>query len=134
MRVGIVALLLVLGGFLSWWIVQRDPVPLELLTAEQGRSWAQILARIAVLCFISALLSLLRPRWLPGMFRPPAQWFRPLVLTAAIASALLFLVYLGPWSILPFAIDAVLVWGVLSQGWSVASLTGSEPSSGPSSR
>lgn len=126
---GIVALLLVLGGFLSWWVVQRDPVPLELLTAEQGRSWAQILARIAVLCFISALLSLLRPRWLPRMFRPPAQWFRPLVLTAAIASALLFLVYLGPWSILPFAIDAVLVWGVLGRGWSVATLGGAE--SGP---
>src|SRR5688572_5999743 len=82
-KVGIVALLLVLGGFLGWWIVQRDPAPIELVAAEQARSWAGILARIAVLCFVSALLSLLRPRWLPRMFRPPAQWFRPLVLTAA---------------------------------------------------
>jgi hypothetical protein len=128
-KVGIIALLLVLGAFLDWWIYQRDPAPLALVAAEQGRSWAGILARIGVLCFVSALLSLLRPRWLPGMLRPPAQWFRPLVLTAAITSVLLFVVYFGPWSILPFAIDAVLAWGILAQGWTVATLTGAERSS-----
>jgi hypothetical protein len=133
-RAGIVALLLVLGAFLGWWIVQRDPVPLELLAAEQGRSWAPILARVSVLCFVSALLSLLRPRWLPRAFRPPARWFRSLVLTAAITSALLFLLYLGPWSILPLAIDAVLAWGLLAQGWSVESLRGMEASADDPSR
>ncbi len=96
-----------------------------MLTAEQGRSVSQILARVAVLCFVSALLSLLRPRWLPGMLRPPAQWWRPLVLTASVASVLLFLVYLGPWSIVALTVDAVLVWGVLAQGWTVATLTSS---------
>ena len=123
---GIVALLLVFGAYLCWWVVQRGASPaLHVLTAEQGESVGQILARIAVLCFISALLSLLRPRWLPGMLRPPANWWRPLVLTASSASALLFLVYLGPWSIVALVIDAVLVWGVLAQGWTVATLTGS---------
>lgn len=117
-------MLLVAGVYLSWWVVQRDPSPaLEIVAAEQAQSAGQFLARISAVCFVSALLSLVRPRWIPGMFRPPARWWRPLVLAASAASALLFLLYLGPWSILPLTIDAVLVWGVLAQGWSVATLS-----------
>ena len=125
----VVGLLLVIGAFWCWRVVQGDPVPvLDAVSAEQGRSVSGILARIAVLCFISALLALLRPRWLPGFLRPPGHWFRPLVISAAVASAVLFLLYLGLWSIVPLIIDAALVWGVLGKGWDVATLAGPEDS------
>ncbi len=125
----VVGLLLAIGAFWCWWIIQRDPVPaLAVFAEDQGRSVSGILARIAVLCFVSALLALLRPRWLPGFLRPSGNWFRPLVVSAAAASALLFLLYLGVWSIVPLIIDAALVWGVLGKGWDVATLVGPEDS------
>jgi hypothetical protein len=44
------------------------------------------------------------------------------VLAASAASGVLFLIYLGPWALIPLLIDAVLLWGVLSRGWSVQGL------------
>ena len=121
---GLVGLLLIAGAYLSWWVVQRDPQPaFDVLAAEQTRGAAGMLARVSAVCFVSALLALLRPRWIPRMFRPPAHWWRPLVLAASVASALLFVLYLGPWSILPLTIDAILIWGVMAQGWNVAALS-----------
>jgi hypothetical protein len=47
-----------------------------------------------------------------------------LVLVGVAASTILFLLYLGPWSIVPLLIDAGLAWGVLRMGWDVPSLAG----------
>ena len=54
----------------------------------------------------------------------PADWFRPAAIAGAIASAILFLLYLGPWAVVPLALDAVILWGVLLQDWTPASLAG----------
>lgn len=51
-------------------------------------------------------------------------WGRWIVVAAAAAFVLLYLLYFGWWALLPFGIDAVLLWGVLGQGWSVAGLRG----------
>lgn len=87
------------------------------LPSQGGSVITPLLAGVAGLGFLGALLGLLKI-WVP------AAWWPYLVLVAAGASALLFLLYFGRWSLLPLAIDAVLVWGVLSQHWSVLSLRG----------
>jgi hypothetical protein len=52
----------------------------------------------------------------------PANWFAPLIVVAAIASALLYVLYFGLFALAPLAIDVVLMWGVFTQGWSVTTL------------
>ena len=74
-----------------------------------------LLAGIAALGFLASLLALFG--WLV-----PAQWFTPLIVAASVASILLYVLYFGVFSLLPLALDALLLWGVLAQGWSVAGL------------
>ena len=74
-----------------------------------------LLAGIAALGFLASLLALFG--WLV-----PAHWFAPLIVAAAIASILLYILYFGAFALLPLALDALLLWGVLAQGWSVAGL------------
>ena len=74
-----------------------------------------LLAGIAALGFLASLLALFG--WLV-----PAHWFTPLIVAAAIASILLYILYFGAFSLLPIALDAILLWGILAQGWSVAGL------------
>jgi hypothetical protein len=42
---------------------------------------------------------------------------------SSAASGLLFVMYVGPWALIPLLVDAVLLWGVLSRGWSVQGMT-----------
>ncbi|MBI5959551.1 MAG: hypothetical protein HY866_12495 [Chloroflexi bacterium] len=44
--------------------------------------------------------------------------WRAVVLTSAVSSVLLYLLYVGVWSILPIALDIVVTVGVLVLGWS----------------
>lgn len=74
-----------------------------------------LLAGVATLGFIASLLALFG--WLV-----PAHWFTPLIVAASIASILLYVVYFGAFSLLPLALDAILIWGVLVRGWSVTGL------------
>lgn len=74
-----------------------------------------LLAGVAALGFIASLLALFG--WLV-----PAHWFTPLIVAASIASILLYVLYFGAFSLLPIALDAILLWGVLAQGWSVTGL------------
>lgn len=74
-----------------------------------------LLAGVAALGFIASLLALFG--WLV-----PAHWFTPAILAASIASVLLYVLYFGAFSLLPIALDLILVWGVLARGWSVAGL------------
>lgn len=72
-----------------------------------------LLAGIAALGFIASLLALFG--WLV-----PAHWFPPLIIAAAVTSILLYTLYFGAFSLLPIALDLILLWGVITQGWSTA--------------
>lgn len=86
---------------------------------KQGGSVASpLLGGIATLCFLAAALGLF------GILIP-ADWWRPLVLVAAVASTLLHISFFGIWALAPIAVDVVLLWGVLLRNWSVSTLTGS---------
>lgn len=74
-----------------------------------------LLAGVAALGFIASLLALFG--WLV-----PANWFAPAILAASIASVVLYVLYFGAFSLLPLALDIILIWGVLARGWSVAGL------------
>lgn len=74
-----------------------------------------LLAGVAALGFIASLLALFG--WLV-----PAHWFTPLIVAASIASILLYVLYFGMFSLLPIALDAILLWGVLVRSWSVTGL------------
>jgi hypothetical protein len=73
------------------------------------------LAGVATLGFLASLLALFG--WLV-----PAHWFTALIVAASIASVLLYILYFGVFSLPPIALDAVLLWGILAQGWSVSGL------------
>src|SRR5512136_1715234 len=47
----------------------------------------------------------------------PEGWFVPLVIIGSIASILLYMLYFSVYSIIPIALDAVLLWGMLAQHW-----------------
>jgi hypothetical protein len=79
-------------------------------TATQNPTVALAAAGIASLAFLTAMASL----W--GMVIP-SEWFRPATTVGAAASAIAFVIYLGPWALIPLAVDAVVLWGVLVQGW-----------------
>ena len=74
-----------------------------------------LLAGVAALGFIASLLALFG--WLV-----PANWFATAILAASIASVVLYVLYFGAFSLLPLALDIILIWGVLARGWSVAGL------------
>lgn len=85
------------------------------LPTEPGSILVPLLAGVSGLSFLVAALGLF---W-QGV---PEGWWVVLVLVASSGSALLHLLYLGRWAILPLAVDGVLLWGVLLQGWTVAGL------------
>lgn len=88
------------------------------LPKQSGSVVTPLLGGVATLCFLAAALGLF------GIV-VPADWWRPLVLVAVFASALLHVLFFGVWALAPIAVDVVLVWGVLLQNWSVSTLTGS---------
>ena len=130
MRYVVLALLLVAAHFAftpfalapkAWigWPFGADSKPIFSfvggLPSQSGSVLTPLLAGLAGLGFLAALAALF------GLVIP-ASWWRPLMLTAGIASALLYVLYFGKWSLLPLTLDAVLLWGVLAQGWSVTGL------------
>ena len=74
-----------------------------------------LLAGVAALGFIAGLLALFG--WLV-----PANWFAPAIIASSSASILLYVLYFGTFSILPLALDAILLAGVYTWHWSVAGL------------
>ena len=50
------------------------------------------------------------------------EWWSPLVVGGAVASALTLTVFFHPWIVLGLAIDAVLLWATLVAGWSPADI------------
>ena len=50
------------------------------------------------------------------------EWWSPLVVGGAVASALTLMVFFHPWIILGLVIDAALLWATLVAGWSPEAL------------
>lgn len=87
------------------------------LPSQSGSILTPLMAGIATLGFIVALLPLF------GWF-VPAGWFAPAITAASIASVSLYVLYFGVFSIVPLALDAVLLWGLYGWRWSVSILKG----------
>jgi len=87
------------------------------LPQQSGSAVTPALAGIAGLCFLAAGLAL--TGWLV-----PANWWQALVLSGTACSAALFLLYFGPFALIPLGIDALLLWGLFVQYWTVASIRG----------
>jgi hypothetical protein len=87
------------------------------LPAQSGSVWVPLLAGVAGLAFLAAAA---------GLFNivVPANWWMPLIVGGATASVLLYALFFGPNAMLPLLLDAVLLWGVLAQHWTVAGLRG----------
>jgi hypothetical protein len=86
------------------------------LPAQSGIITA-FLAGLAGLGFLAAALGLF---W-NGI---PSTWWPVLVIVAAAASILLYVLYFGVWAILPLLLDAVLLLGVFFRHWSASGLRG----------
>jgi len=86
-------------------------------TATSSPTVALVAAGLASLSFIVAAAAL----W--GLVVPVA-WWQPALVLGASCSLVLFLVYMSPFALIPLVVDLILLWGVLSQGWSVATFAG----------
>ena len=84
-------------------------------TATGTPTLAMVAAGAASLSFIAAVAAL----W--GVV-VPASWWQPAIILGAASSLLLFVVYASPLALIPLIVDAVLIWGVLTQGWSTATV------------
>jgi hypothetical protein len=78
------------------------------LPQQSGSMVTTILAGAAGLAFIMALMSLFG--WLV-----PAEWLRVCVVIAAGASMLLYVLYFGIWSLIPIAINVLLLWSAFTR-------------------
>lgn len=80
------------------------------LPSESGSIITPFLAGIAGICFLMASCSLFG-LWINS------SWFSNLVIAGSISSIVLFILYFGPYSVLPIAINLLLLWGMLSKAW-----------------
>ncbi len=109
------------GHAIFYWPFAADTQPLlgfvGGLPNQSGSVLSPALAGIAGLCFLAAILGLF------GVI-VPTQWWPALVVAGAIASALLYILYFGLFSVIPIVIDVILLWGVFVQNWSVTGMRG----------
>jgi len=103
------------GQATFYWPFARDSKP---IFNDIGGLATLLFAGVAGLCFLAAALALLG-------IAIPADWWPVLVVSGAIASSLLYILYFGPYALLPVAIDAALLWGLQIESWTVAGLCGS---------
>ncbi len=85
------------------------------LPKESGSVVTPFLAGVAGLFFLAAVV---------GLFWKaiPIRWWPALVIVAAAASLLLYVLYFGVWMLAPILVNAVLLWGVLTKRWTAEAL------------
>lgn len=99
------------------WPFAADSQAVLHLSGDGIANFTKLLSVIAGVCFLAAIMALFG--W---VF--PAEWWGALVGIGSITSVALYLLYLGPWAILPIAIDLFLLWGIFMARWSTAMLRG----------
>lgn len=103
------------------WPFGLDSKPwLKLIGGLPSQSGSFITPLLAGLAGLGLLLAAVGLFW-NGV---PSQWWPLIVIVSAAASVLLFVLYFGPWAILPLILDLALLWGVLLQHWTVPGLRG----------
>ena len=105
-------------GWLLWpFAVDSRPVLPFIggLPRERRSAVTALLSGVSGMGFLAAVFCLF------GVLIP-LEWWYPLILISAGTSLLLFLLYRSRWSVLPIAIDLLLLWGVILQGWTAAGL------------
>jgi hypothetical protein len=50
----------------------------------------------------------------------PPTWWPYIVIISAIASILLYVLYFGPWALIPLVLDLLFLFGVFFRNWTVA--------------
>lgn len=99
------------------WPFAADSQAVLGLAGEGITNATKLLSVIAGACFLAAILALF------GLIIP-AEWWGVLVGIASVSSLALYLLYLGPWTILPIVVDIFLLWGIFVAHWSAAMLRG----------
>lgn len=106
-----------------WWVGGRLLWPFAVETrtlippGDLLNTLTPVLGVVSAVCFLLAAAALLR--WLV-----PADWFGWLVVVGAVLSIVLQAVWFTGWAVLPLLIDGALLWMVLAQRVTVASLRG----------
>ena len=101
----------------AWPFVATDPWLVTLLGAnpDEVRSVGIALVLVTLVAFVLAAMA--------GMGLVRSLW-KPLVVVASVASAIVLLLFITPWTLPGLAIDAVLLWATLVWGWRPAPLLG----------
>jgi len=87
------------------WLVARLGVPADVM-----RPMAYLLVAVVVVALVGAGLAAID-------LLIPAAWWSSLVVTGAAASLLLLILFFHPWLVIGLAIDVVLIYVVVVNGW-----------------
>jgi hypothetical protein len=99
---------------LAYWPFGPESKPIVSVGAGAPTQLLAVIAGASLLAAAAALFGLIIPE----------GWFVPLVIVGSITSILLYVLYFGLFSLLPIGIDAILLWGIFVQHWTVASFNG----------
>ena len=102
---------------LFYWPFAKDSRPTLDILGYMTKPVTQLVSVVAGLCFLASVLAVFG--WLI-----PFTWLPPLIITASVASLVLFMLYIGVNALIPLAIDAFLLWGVFGWHWTIATLRG----------
>jgi hypothetical protein len=105
------------GKAAFYWPFAKDSNPRLNIFGSFTQPVTLLLSITAGACLLASVASVFG--WLI-----PAGWFHLLAGLGTIASALLYLLYISRYSLIPLAIDAFLLWGVFVWQWTVVFLSG----------
>jgi len=106
-----------------WWVGGRLLWPFALEThtlipsGDTLNTLTPILAIASAIFFLLAVASLLR--WVV-----PGRWFLWLIVSGAVLSIVLQVIWFSGWAVLPILVDVALLWALFGQRVTVGSLRG----------
>lgn len=103
------------GGMLIWPFAEGTNT---FISEELANAITPILSMTSGLCFLLAAVALLR-------WRVPDRWFSWLIVTGAVFSMGLQLIWFTGWAVFPLLVDAALLWMVFQVRITVGGLRAS---------
>jgi hypothetical protein len=95
----------------AWPFVAADPWLVTVFGAGSGEVRAVGIA-IVVVTFVAYILAAATA---VGLL--PRRLWAPLIVVASVASAIVLTLFITPWTVPGLAVDAILIWATLVQGW-----------------